>query len=74
MQGKLTILIEKDEYGYFAYCPELKGCHSQGDTFEEALSNVKEAVDLYIETLDFKEDNMIFNKEIFSTSYEVSFA
>ena len=50
MRGKLTVLIENDEFGYFAYCPELKGCHTQGDTFEEAYSNIKEAIDLYLES------------------------
>lgn len=47
---KMTVIIEKDENGYFAYCPELKGCHSQGDTFDEVLVNIKEAVELYLET------------------------
>ena len=35
----------------FAYCPELKGCHTQGDTVEEALANLREAAGLYLETL-----------------------
>jgi len=29
---KVNIVIEKDKNGYFAFCPELKGCHTQGDT------------------------------------------
>ncbi len=33
------------------YCPELKGCQSQGDTFEEAQANIQEAIGLYVETL-----------------------
>ncbi len=53
---KVTIIIEKDEYGYYAFCPELPGCHSQGDSTEEALENVKEAVDLYLETLSQRKD------------------
>ncbi len=44
-------IIEKDDFGYYAYCPELKGCQTQGKTFEEALANIKEAVELYLETL-----------------------
>ena len=32
---KLNIIIEEDEDGFYAYCPELKGCQSQGDTLEE---------------------------------------
>ena len=72
-KGRITAIIEKDDYGYFAYCPELKGCHTQGDTFDEAIENLKEAVDLYIST--YKEDvPLIFNKQIYSTSLEVEFA
>lgn len=49
---KVSIVIEQDKYGYFAYCPELKGCHSQGSSLDEVLENIKEAVALYLETLD----------------------
>jgi predicted RNase H-like HicB family nuclease len=35
----------------FAYCPELQGCQTQGDTLEEVMSNIKEAIELYLETL-----------------------
>ena len=74
MRGKLTVIIEKDEYGYYAFCPELKGCQTQGDTFEEAVTNIKEAVELYIETLDPSKDSIILNKDIYSTSLEVAIA
>ena len=49
MSYKVSVVIEKDENGYYAYCPELDGCHSQGDTFEEVTENIKEAIDLYLE-------------------------
>lgn len=48
---KVNIVIEKDKHGYYAFCPQLKGCHSQGDSLDEALFNIKEAISLYIETL-----------------------
>jgi predicted RNase H-like HicB family nuclease len=44
----LPVIIEKDEYGYFAMCPALQGCYSQGDTYEEALDNIKDAIHLHI--------------------------
>ncbi|MDA3055010.1 MULTISPECIES: type II toxin-antitoxin system HicB family antitoxin [unclassified Campylobacter] len=47
----LQAIIEKDEYGYFAYVPQLQGCVSQGNTYEEALSNIREAMELYLESL-----------------------
>ncbi|MGL5836763.1 MAG: type II toxin-antitoxin system HicB family antitoxin [Waterburya sp.] len=47
-----TVLLEKEqEGGYHAFCPILKGCHSQGDTVEEAIENITEAIELYIESL-----------------------
>ena len=47
-----TVLLEKEqEGGYHAFCPKLKGCHSQGDTFEEIIENITEAIELYIESL-----------------------
>ncbi len=51
MPYKLNIIIEEDEDGFYAYCPELKGCQSQGDSLEEVKENIHEAVELYIETL-----------------------
>ena len=44
-------IIKKDKDGYFAYVPGLKGCMSQGDSYEETLVNIKEAIELYIESL-----------------------
>ena len=74
MSYKVNIIIEKDEKGYYAYSPDLKGCHSQGDNFEEAYRNIKEAVELYIETLTQDEAVSMLNREIFTSSYEVAFA
>lgn len=45
---KVTIVIEQDEDGYVAYCLDY-GVVSQGDTHEEALSNIKEAVEGFLE-------------------------
>lgn len=46
---KFTVVIEKDSDGYFAFCPELQGCYSQGDTYEEALKNIADAMKLHIQ-------------------------
>lgn len=48
------VIIHKadpDETGYWAECPSLPGCVSQGETLEETLANIKEAIELYIESL-----------------------
>lgn len=74
MNCKLTAIIEQDEDGVFAYCPELKGCHTQGDSVEEALSNLREAAELYLETLTKSELRKLTEKTILSTSLEVACA
>jgi len=51
MNHTQQVIIEQDKNGYFAYVPELKGCHSQGDSMEEVMKHIKEAVDLYLSTL-----------------------
>jgi len=51
MSYKASIVIEKDEHGYYAYCPELEGCQTQGDSLEDVITNMEEAIELYLETL-----------------------
>ena len=46
---RFAIVVEKDMEGYFAYCPELQGCYTQGETFEEVIENIKDAIKLHIE-------------------------
>ncbi len=62
----LPIVIECDADGYFASCPALQGCYSQGDTYEEAIANIKDAVRLHIE------DRMADGEEIPEVSVSLS--
>jgi predicted RNase H-like HicB family nuclease len=46
----IKVIVEPGEDGYYvAHVPALKGCWSQGKTREEALQNIREAIDLYLE-------------------------
>lgn len=72
MTRKASVVIEKDEHGFYAWCPELKGCQSQGDTLEEAVANIKEAIELYLETLPPSERNVLLSREILTTAVEVN--
>jgi predicted RNase H-like HicB family nuclease len=45
----LPIIVESDEDGYFVTCPSLQGCYSQGETYEEAIANIKDAIRLHVE-------------------------
>ena len=57
---RLHVVIEKDEAGYFvAEAPALPGCLSQGKTREEALENIKEAIEGWLEVMEAKHP---FNK------------
>ena len=47
---ELKVILERGEDGYFvAHCPSLKSCWSQGKSRDEALSNIREAIELYLE-------------------------
>jgi len=60
------VVIYPGEDGYWvAECPSLPGCISQGKTKEEAISNIREAIKAYIESLE--EDNIPIPPENFET-------
>ncbi len=62
-----TVLVEKDEDGGFiATVPELKGCHTQGDTMAELMANIEEAIHLCLEVL-VKDGINIFNADYVET-------
>lgn len=44
-----AVFLEETDGGYSVSVPSLSGCFSQGDTFEEALKNIQEAIELYLE-------------------------
>lgn len=53
MLTKYLVTTEVDEDGFIvALCPSLPGCHTQGRTLEEALENIKDAIEIYVEYTD----------------------
>jgi predicted RNase H-like HicB family nuclease len=74
MSYKVSIVIERDEFGYYAYSPELEGCQSQGDSLEEVMANIREAIELYLETLSEEERKSCLSREIMTSSVEVQVA
>ena len=60
------VLEEQDDGGYTVFVPALPGCISQGDTLEEAIKNIKEAIILYLDigTIDFSGKGKIIDIEI----------
>ena len=71
MTRKVSVVIEQDEHGCYAWCPELKGCQSQGKTVEETLVNIREAIELFLETLTEDERSAALSQEILTTAVEV---
>ena len=49
---KYTVVINESEYGFDVHCPALPGCHSQGDTFEEAMDNIKDSIKTYLQMIE----------------------
>jgi predicted RNase H-like HicB family nuclease len=48
--GMFEVIFEPDAGGYHAFCPLLKGCHSYGQTKDEARRNIAEAIELWLES------------------------
>jgi predicted RNase H-like HicB family nuclease len=49
VQYHFSAIVGRETEGYWARCPELQGCYAQGDTYEEALNNLREALALHVE-------------------------
>jgi predicted RNase H-like HicB family nuclease len=72
MTRQFTAIIEREGDGYVALCPELDVA-SQGDSIEEARGNLKEAIQLFMESASANEIKVRLYDEVFVTNLEVSF-
>ncbi len=72
MAHRYTVIFEKEaEGGYHVFCPVLPGCHTQSETIEEGTKNIREAIELYIESL--LEDGLpVPEEDIFIKPMEIS--
>jgi len=59
-----VVILEDETGGYIAFVPALPGCHTQGDTLNELMKNVKEAVELYLETLTEEEKKDLLKQRV----------
>ena len=69
----LTAVLEREGSGFVSLCPEIDVA-SQGDTVEEALANLREAVELFLEEADASEIAQRLKGEIFVTRFEAAYA
>ncbi len=70
MNRKLTAIIERENDGYVALCPEVDVA-SQGDTIDKARNNLKEALELFFETASPEELKSRLHEEVYVTHVEV---
>lgn len=68
-----VIYEEAPEGGYVVYVPALPGCHTQGETIEEAEKNIKEAVELYLESLKARDEKIPQERKVFQSTVEVQY-
>ena len=66
-----VILQKEDEGGYSVWVPTLPGCASQGETFEEAIKNIKEAIELYLEDSPEEYKEIVDPKNQFMVAIQV---
>jgi predicted RNase H-like HicB family nuclease len=69
----LTALVEKEDDGFVSLCPELDVA-SQGDSVEEATANLKEAVELFLESAPPEEVARRYRPEVFISRFEAEYA
>jgi len=75
MTTKLSMLCSKQNNGtYFAVCPEVKGCFTQGDTYEEAYANLRELVEITVkeELTDDERRELLSAKTRIFSEFEVA--
>jgi len=71
MRKQLTAIIEREDHGYVALCPEVD-IASQGTTIEEARTNLREALELFFETASPAEIQARLHEEVYVTQVEVA--
>ncbi len=69
---RFAAVIEKDKDGYFAYCPELQGCYTCGDTYEEARQNLEDAIRLHVEDRIADGEDIVTPESLALTTVQVA--
>jgi predicted RNase H-like HicB family nuclease len=68
----MTVVIEKDKNGYYAYCPQLQGCYAQGVSYDEAFANIQDAVKLHLEDRKSEHEKVKSPEFVNITSFELA--
>jgi len=68
-----VVYEEAPEGGYTVYAPSLPGCHTQGETIEEAEKNIREAIEVYLESLEAHNETIPQERRILQGKVEISY-
>lgn len=68
---RFATVVEQDEDGFYAFCPELQGCYAQGESYEEAIENIRDAIRLHVEDRLASGESIKTSRGIHLTSLEV---
>ena len=68
----VSVIVEKDKDGYFAFSPDLKGCYTQGESYEEVIENIRDAIRLHIEDRLADGEQITLPDTVSLTSLEVA--
>lgn len=69
---RFAVVVEKDKGGYYAFAPDLQGCYSQGDSDEEVIENIRDAIRLHIEDLLGSGDSIDMADSVSLTSLDIA--
>ena len=68
---RFSIVIERDKDGYFAFCPELQGCYAQGNSYEESVENIKDAIKLHLQDRTASKEELPKSESVSLSTVEV---
>ncbi|MBI4133285.1 type II toxin-antitoxin system HicB family antitoxin [Candidatus Uhrbacteria bacterium] len=71
-QYTFSIVVDRDIDGYSVSCPQLQGCYSQGETYEEALENIKDAIKLHLADRIESGEDIVTSESISLSTVEVA--
>lgn len=63
-----SVVIEQDKNGFVAECLDLQGCYTQGETYEEVVKNIKDAIKLHVADRLAKKEKLLKSERSFSLS------
>ncbi len=68
----VSVVVEQDDDGYVAFCPDLQGCYAQGDSYEEVMAQIQDAVKLHLEDRIEDHEDVDSSKRVSLTTLQIA--